>query len=69
MTPCTGRAEVTTGAPPQQAVTASADVGDAVAGVLRAAEETAERIRGEAKNQAREIIEGATPTRRPGSRS
>jgi hypothetical protein len=33
------------------------DVGDAVAGVLRAAEEAAERIRAEARTQAREIVE------------
>jgi F0F1-type ATP synthase membrane subunit b/b' len=44
--------------PPEQAAT-SADIGEAVTGILRAAEETAERIRSEAKNQAREIIEGA----------
>jgi vacuolar-type H+-ATPase subunit H len=43
---------------PEQAAT-SADIGEAVTGILRAAEETAERIRSEAKNQAREIIEGA----------
>lgn len=33
------------------------DVGDAVAGVLRAAEEAAEKIRAEAQTQAREIVE------------
>jgi len=33
------------------------DVGDAVAGVLRAAEEAAEKIRTEAQTQAREIVE------------
>jgi F0F1-type ATP synthase membrane subunit b/b' len=38
---------------------AYADIGDAVAGVLRAAEEAAERIRSEARTQAREIVEGA----------
>jgi F0F1-type ATP synthase membrane subunit b/b' len=35
------------------------DVGDAVAGVLRAAEEAAEKIRGEARTQAIEIVEQA----------
>lgn len=35
------------------------DVGDAVAGVLRAAEEAAEKIRGEARTQAVEIVERA----------
>ena len=35
------------------------DVGDAVAGVLRAAEEAAEKIRGEARTQALEIVEQA----------
>ena len=54
-----GVEEVTPFAQPPQQATASADVGEAVTGILRAAEETAERIRGEAKNQAREIIEGA----------
>ena len=38
---------------------AYADIGDAVAGVLRAAEEAAERIRSEARTQAREIVERA----------
>ena len=36
------------------------DVGDAVAGVLRAAEEAAEKIRTEAHTQAREIIDRST---------
>jgi len=54
-----GVEEVTPFAQPPQQATASADIGEAVTGILRAAEETAERIRGEAKNQAREIIEGA----------
>jgi F0F1-type ATP synthase membrane subunit b/b' len=35
------------------------DVGDAVAGVLRAAEEAAEKMRGEARTQALEIVERA----------
>ena len=35
------------------------DVGDAVAGVLRAAEEAAERIKAEALTQAQEIVDGA----------
>jgi ribonuclease Y len=35
------------------------DVGDAVAGVLRAAEEAAEKIRGEAHTQALEVVERA----------
>ena len=35
------------------------DVGEAVAGVLRAAEEAAERIRAEARTQAVEIVEAA----------
>ena len=54
-----GVEEVTPFAQPPQQATASADIGEAVTGILRAAEETAERIRSEAKNQAREIIEGA----------
>jgi F0F1-type ATP synthase membrane subunit b/b' len=33
-----------------------ADVGDAVAGVLRAAQEAAEKVRGDAEAQAREIV-------------
>lgn len=51
--------EVTPFAQPPQQAAASADVGEAVTGVLRAAEEAAERIRTEAQNQAREIVEGA----------
>ena len=35
------------------------DVADAVAGVLRAAEEAAEKIRGDARTQALEIVERA----------
>jgi vacuolar-type H+-ATPase subunit E/Vma4 len=35
------------------------DVGDAVAGVLRAAEEAAERLKAEARTQAQEIVERA----------
>lgn len=46
--------------PPQSGQSRSyTDVGDSVAGVLRAAEEAAEKIRGEAKTQALEIVERA----------
>ena len=51
--------EVTPFAQPPEQATSSADVGEAVTGVLRAAEEAAATIRGEAQNQARQIIEGA----------
>ncbi|MGH3023275.1 MAG: hypothetical protein ACRDNI_06425 [Gaiellaceae bacterium] len=45
--------------PPPSAPTAFSDVGDAVAGVLRAAEEAAEKIRRDASAQAIEIVEAA----------
>lgn len=53
-----GRPDDTQPAGTQQ-IGAYADIGDAVAGVLRAAEEAADRIRSEAKTQAREIVERA----------
>lgn len=52
-----GVEEVTPFAEAPQQATAYTDVGDAVAGVLRAAEEAAEKIRGEAQTQAREMVE------------
>jgi F0F1-type ATP synthase membrane subunit b/b' len=54
-----GVEEVTPFAQPLQQATASTDVGEAVAGVLRAAEDAAERIRAEAQTQAREIVDRA----------
>ena len=54
-----GVEEVTPFAQPSRHPSASADVGDAVAGVLRAAEEAAAKIRGDAQTQAREIVERA----------
>jgi len=52
-----GVEEVTPFAEAPRQATAHADVGDAVAAVIRAAEEAAEKIRGEAQTQAREIVE------------
>lgn len=54
-----GFEEVTSLAEPSNRPHAAADVGDAVAGVLRAAEEAAERIQARAQTQARDIREEA----------
>jgi cell division septum initiation protein DivIVA len=51
--------EVTPFAQPSQETSSYADVGDAVTGVLRAAQEAAEKIRSDAENHAREVVERA----------
>jgi chromosome segregation ATPase len=51
--------EVTPFAQPSEEPTPYADVGDAVASVLKAAQEAAERLRDEAQTQARDILERA----------
>lgn len=54
-----GRSDDTELGQPAEHARASGDIGEAVAGVLRAAEEAAEKIRGEAQTQARGILERA----------